>query len=141
MTGFSFSLHDDCPPDAAAIVDAELDAFNHEAAPLRDVRPIACIVRDDAGTVIGGALGRRWGTCCELQQLWVRADLRRQGIGAEVVSRFEGFAYAKGCRSCYLETFAFQAPAFYRALGYRVEYERADFPHGIVKYHMTKPLA
>ena len=136
-----YSVHDDCPADAVAIVDAGLDAFNHDAAPLAEVQPMACIVRDNAGEVAGGALGRRWGICGELQQLWVRADMRKQGVGSEIVRRFEAFARDAGCRTLHLETFSFQAPAFYRALGYRIAYERRDFPHGIVKYHLQKQLA
>lgn len=138
MADYRFTLHDRCPPDATAGVDAGLDAYNHEAAPLHEVQPLACLVHDERGQVAAGAVGRWWGPCCELQQLWVRPDVRRQGIGAEVVRRFEAFARRKGCRSFYVETFSFQAPAFYLALGYRVEYERHGYPHGIVKYHMAK---
>lgn len=140
MDELRYSVHDACPADAAHAVDAGLDHFNHEAAPLHEVQPLACIVHDGAGTVAGGALGRRWGTCGELQQLWVRADTRGRGVGSEVVRRFEALARGQGCRTMHVETFSFQAPVFYQALGYRVAYERHDFPHGIVKYHLTRQL-
>jgi GNAT superfamily N-acetyltransferase len=140
VTELRFSLHDRCPPEAAAAVDAGLGAYNDDAAPLHEVQPIACVVHDGAGNVVGGAVGRWWGACCELQQLWLRADLRRQGVGADLVRRFEAFARGKGCRSFYLETWSFQAPAFYRALGYEVELARRGYPHGIVKYHLVKQV-
>ena len=49
-------------------------------------------------------------------------------------------AAGKGCTSFYLETLSFQAPGFYRSLGYAAAFERPQFPHGIVKYYMLKEL-
>ncbi len=83
-------------------------------------------------------MGLRWGSCCELQQLWVRPSHRRQGIGAKLVQAFEERAQAHGCNTFYLETFNFQAPNLYQSLGYAVTYEHKVYPHGIVKYVMVK---
>ncbi len=91
-----------------------------------------------SGQVIGGAVGRRWGAACELQQLWVAPAHRRQGIGSALVREFEAHARAHGCTSFYLDTFSFQVPALYRLLGYTVAYEHAPYPHGIVKFVMVK---
>jgi len=96
--------------------------------------------RDTDGRLLGGAVGRRWGPCCELQQLWVEPALRRQGIGAGLVREFEALARERGCRIAYLETFSFQAPALYRSLGYRTTHEHAVYPHGIVKHLMLHEL-
>jgi len=138
-TGVAFSLHDDTlPADAAAVVDQGLGEANEAAAPLHEVRALACIARDGAGTVIGGAVGRTWGECCELQQLWVMPQHRRAGLGAALVRRFEARALARGCTFFYLETFSFQAPALYRSLGYDTLDRSAAFPHGIVKFAMAK---
>lgn len=136
----SFDLHDGTlPADAAAVVDQGLGAHNEAAAPLHEVRALACFVRDAEGRVIGGAVGRRWGEAAELQQLWVQPDQRGHGLGAELVRRFEAAAMAQGCRFFYLETFSFQAPGLYRALGYATV-ATTPFPHGIVKHLMHKVL-
>lgn len=135
----NFSLHDDTlPPDAVQRVDQGLGDANDAAAPLHEVRALGCFVHDDAGAVIGGAIGRTWGDCCELQQLWVHEDQRRRGLGAELIRRFEARALERGCSHFYLETFSFQAPALYRALGYEAALTQDRFPHGIVKYTMLK---
>ncbi len=134
------TVHDDVPADAAASVDAGLGASNDAAAPLHEVRALACVSRDAAGTLIGGAVGRTWGECCELQQLWVTPAQRRRGLGARLVRGFEAHAEARGCRRFYLETFSFQAPGLYRALGYGVAVALHGFPHGIVKYTMVREL-
>jgi ribosomal protein S18 acetylase RimI-like enzyme len=139
MTPLLISAHDSHPPEAA-LVDSGLDEANNAAAPLHEVRPLSCFARDASGQVVGGAVGRRWGRCCELQQLWVHASHRRQGVGRQLIHAFEARAQSHGCTSFYLETFSFQAPALYESLGYSVAYEHAVYPHGIVKYVMVKRL-
>jgi GNAT superfamily N-acetyltransferase len=137
LTESAITVHDSLPLEAA-LVDQGLGEANEAAAPLHEVRPISCFARDAAGTVIGGAVGRRWGTCCELQQLWVAPVHRRQGLGARLIAAFEERARSHGCETFYLETFNFQAPGLYRSLGYQVAHEHAVFPHGIARYLMVK---
>jgi ribosomal protein S18 acetylase RimI-like enzyme len=133
-----FTVHDDLPLEAADMVDAGLDAANEAAAPLQDVRPLCSFAWLPSGAMVGGAVGRTWGTCCELQQLWVEPGCRRAGIGRRLVEQFEGRAMDRGCRTFYLETFSFQAPSLYRSLGYEVKLELRGFTAGIVKYVMVR---
>jgi ribosomal protein S18 acetylase RimI-like enzyme len=134
----AISAHDSYPPAETALVDNGLGEANSAAAPLHEVRPIACFAHDASGKVVGGAVGRRWGSCCELQQLWVDPSCRRQGIGTQLIQAFEAHARKHDCSVFYLETFNFQAPALYQSLGYRVAYEHKVYPHGIVKCVMVK---
>jgi len=134
----SLTTHDDPPAELCRVVDAGLGEANDKAAPLDDVRPLATFARLASGEVVGGAIGRTWGSCCELQQLWVHADHRRRGLGARLLQAFEARAQARGCQTFYLETFSFQAPAFYRSQGYEVALELAGFAPGIVKYTMLR---
>jgi ribosomal protein S18 acetylase RimI-like enzyme len=136
-TSLSYTSHDTLPPEAA-VVDAGLGAANEAAAPLHEVQRLATFARLPSGEVIGGAVGRTWGTCCELQQLWVESAYRRRGVGARLVREFESRAHARGCRTFYLETFSFQAPSLYRSLGYVVRLELTGFGAGIVKYTMVR---
>lgn len=137
---FRYDAHDAHPEAASAVVDQGLGAFNAQAAPLHEVQPVAVFVRNRGGRVVGGAIGRRWGTLCELQQLWVEDACRGHGLGTGLVAAFERHAAQHGCTSFYLETLSFQAPAFYAKLGYEVAYRRSGYPHGIAKYHMVKAL-
>jgi GNAT superfamily N-acetyltransferase len=140
MPPVTLELHDELPPEAD-LIDAGLGAANEAAAPLTEVRRLACIARAADGAVVGGAIGRTWGTCCELQQLWVEPSHRRRGLGAQLVRAFEGRAQQRGCLTFYLETFSFQAPRLYRALGYEVRLELHGFGPGIVKYTMVREIA
>ena len=140
MVSFSVSVHNSCPPEESALVDQGLGEANAAAAPLHEVQPLSCFAHTESGRLIGGAIGRRWGACCELQQLWVDPAHRRQGIAAKLVRAFEARAQSHGCSSFYLETFTFQAPELYRSLGYAVAHEHKVYPHGIVKFLMVKHL-
>lgn len=128
-------------PHEVARVDSGLDLFNHQAADLTAVGPIACFVRSKAGDVIGGAIARHWGKCCEVQQLWVAEEYRSIGIGRRLLARVEERALRLNCVFVYLETFSFQAPEFYRALGYNVACEFSGFPDGICKLVLQKTLS
>ena len=136
----AFTQHDDVPPDAGARVDEGLEESNQAAAPLHDVRPLSCFARTPSGEVVGGAVGRTWGACCELQQLWVEPARRRRGLGAQLVRLFEAQAAARGCRVFYLETWSFQAPALYGALGYEVQARIDGFGPGLTKFLMLRQL-
>lgn len=138
MSTLSFTQHDDVPREAGGIVDQGLGDANEAAAPLYQVRPLSCFARGEAGEVVGGAVGRTWGECCELQQLWVDPARRRQGIGAQLVRLFEARAQSRGCRVFYLETFSFQAPRLYESLGYRTQCTIAGFAPGIEKHLMVR---
>ena len=140
MSTVRVTSHDAHPAAEAAVVDSGLGAFNDEAAPLHEVQPMACFARAEDGTVVGGAVGRSWGGCAEIRQLWVAATLRKQGLGARLVGAFEEHARTKGCIYVYVETFSFQAPSFYERLGYVTEYVRRGYPHGIAKHHLGKEL-
>jgi ribosomal protein S18 acetylase RimI-like enzyme len=135
---FSVDTYDDPPAGLCEAVDQGLEAHAHAAAPLADVRPLAVFAREGAGAVKGGAVGRTWGGCCELLQLWVAAEERRRGLGTTLLKRFEAQARSRGCTVFYLTTLSYQAPAFYRRHGYRVAAQIAGYPQGIRKFLMRR---
>ena len=134
----AFATTDTPPEDRLLAVDAGLERHNHAAAPLADVRPLAAFATDDSGTVVGGAVGRTWGNCCELLQLWVAPEHRSRGVGSRLLLDFEARARARGCSVFYLTTLSFQAPEFYRRHGYDVLARIAGYPEGIVKFLMHR---
>jgi ribosomal protein S18 acetylase RimI-like enzyme len=125
--------------DLAVVADG-LEAANQTAADLAAVRPMACFARLASGKVIGGAVARTWGECCEIQQLWVAPPYRRRGIARQMIELVETEAVTRGCTLVYLETFSFQAPQLYRSAGFEVACEFTGFPDKVVKYIMRKEL-
>ena len=133
----------DDDPELAALdaVDRGLDDANRRAAPgLADVRPLATAALAADGTVVGGAIGRTWGRCAELQQLWVEPPWRGRGLGRELLQRFEARAAARGCTLVYLTTFSFQAPAFYRRCGYAEVRRIVGFAPGVERFDFEHRL-
>ena len=134
----AFEVFDEPPESVVSAIDAGLDAHNQAVAPLGDVRPLAATAALPSGAIVGGAVGRTWGACCELLQLWVHPDHRRAGIATRLLAEFERRGAARGCHTYYLTTLSFQAPGFYRRRGYAVLAEISGYPDGIVKYLMCK---
>ncbi|MFD2454350.1 GNAT family N-acetyltransferase [Ideonella paludis] len=60
-------------------------------------------------------VGRTWGECAEVEQVWVDEAMRRSGIGRRLMQDFEHAAQARGVRRIYLSTFSFQARGFTRS--------------------------
>ena len=129
----------DEPPDAAAlVVGIGLEQYNLSVAPLSEVKPLASFATDADGRVVGGAVGRTWGRCCELLQLWVEPRWRSSGVGSRLLHEFEAHARFRGCNVFYLTTLSFQAPDFYRKRGYASLAEISGYPNGITKHLMHK---
>lgn len=131
---------DHWPADAAQQVDQGLDDFNRQAGPMHLVRPLACVARDAQGHVLGGALGRSWGLCAELQQLWVDETRRGQGLGSRLLRAFEAGAESRGCQRFYLDTFSFQARGFYERHGYEVCLTLAGYAPGVQRHTLQRQI-
>jgi GNAT superfamily N-acetyltransferase len=141
MEPITWNTTDDPPARDATVIDEALDSFNRSAADMNSVHPLACFARLPDGSLIGGAIGRTWGQCSELQQIWVREEHRGQGIGLHLIQLVEAEARRRGCSILYLETFSFQAPKLYERAGFRAACQFSGFPNGIIKYVMQKSLA
>ena len=136
----TFSDCDDPPQASILAVDNGLELHNHAAAQLSDVKPLASFASESSGQVIGGAVGRTWGKCCELLQLWVEPAYRARGVASRLLKRFEERAEGRGCSVFYLTTLSFQAPEFYRKHGYVSIAEICGYPNDIAKYLMYKEV-
>jgi len=134
----AIDVHDDLPEAESRAVGAGLEAFNVAAAALQEVRPLACFARLPTGELVGGAIARTWGRCCEVREVWVDEAHRGRGVGSRLVRALEARAAERGCRTFYLETWTFQARAFYERLGYAVHLAIEGHAPGIAKYVMLR---
>src|SRR5262245_1737555 len=101
-----------------AALDDRLYRYNASATGHHDGRWLAIFVRGETGAVVAGLHGWTWGGTGFIRTLWVQEDLRRRGLGARLVARAEREALRRGCRVMHLDTHSYQAPGFYRRLGY-----------------------
>jgi GNAT superfamily N-acetyltransferase len=135
-----FELTDAPTPANLDAIDSGLQEFNASDGRLDSVRPLVCLAKSADGQLLGGVKARSWGQCCEVQVLWVREQFRGNGIGRRLMNDIEAEAKRRGCKLIYLETFSFQAPQFYRRLGFEVACEFRGFPGEIVKHILRKAI-
>lgn len=103
--------------------------------------PLTFFLRDADGVIVGGVHGNYskvgW---LYISTLWVSDDVRKEGYGTKLMQQMEEAAMAAGCTNVYLDTFSFQAPEFYKKLGYTVFGVLEDFPVGHSRIFLHKHL-
>ena len=122
-------------------LEDRLYEFNVARTGIADGLLLSIFVRDDAGEIAAGVYGWTWGGCCEVRYLWVREDRRGERLGSRLLAAAEAEAVRRGCRQIVLDTHSFQAPEFYRKLGYEVLAVLRDYPRGHDRIHLRKVLA
>ena len=98
------------------------------------------IAEDDEGKVIGSITGRAYYNEVHIGDLIIDKDHRRLNLGSKLVKTVEEAYKGKGYDKITLTTFGFQAPDFYKKLGYTLEYVREDKDPKLCKYFYCKSL-
>ena len=75
-----------------------------------------------------------------VDELWVHADLRGQGIGRQLMSLAEQLAKTERLQGIWLWTQSWQAEGFYARLGYEEFARFEDFPRGHARIGFRKHL-
>ncbi len=131
--------------DAPAHADVEvlpdgLEVFNESRWPNHQPwKPLAVFVRDP-GKIVAGLAGETYSGWLFIKYLWVSEGLRRSGIGRRLIEAGEAQALQRGAHSAWVDTFSFQAPGFYRKLGYEV-FGELDYPPDFKRFFLRKRLA
>ena len=100
-----------------------------------------CFAAEDEGKIIGVITGHAYYNEVHIGDLIVGSKCRRGGVGRKLVETVEGAYAGRGYRKITLTTFGFQAPEFYKKLGYNLEFVREDDDPKLSKYFFSKPLA
>ena len=99
-----------------------------------------CYVAEDDGEIAGVILGRAYYNEVHIGDLIVGKDYRREGVGSKLVVAVEDAYKRKGYEKIALTTFGFQAPEFYKKLGYELEFVREDKDSKLSKYFYLKKI-
>jgi len=129
-------------PDDAVLeaILAPLIAYNDAAAGPTERHPVAIVIRDADGAVIGGLWGRTGYRWLFVQYLVVPEGQRGQGRGSELMLAAEAEARRLDCIGVWLDTFSFQARGFYEKLGYRCVGQIDDYPPGEARFFLSKRI-
>jgi predicted N-acetyltransferase YhbS len=116
-----------------------LRAYNVAAVGKFDHRPLTVTIRE-RGRIVGGLVAETFFGWMFVSILWVSEQHRGNGWGSSLMRTAEAEARDRGVRNVYLDSFSFQAPAFYAKLGYREFGRLQEFPAGHDRVWMTKAL-
>jgi ribosomal protein S18 acetylase RimI-like enzyme len=119
------------------------DGIFSEAKKKKDLNPVtyfAFFIRDENAKIVGGCNGDILYGQLYVSQLWVDEKLRGQGYGTKLMRLAEDHAKQNGCSFVAVNTMDFEAPEFYKNLGFHVEFERHGFDKDSVFYFLRKDL-
>ena len=134
-----FAIEDTPSHADVEILPNALEAFNESRWPGHPPwRPLAVLARDRE-SIVAGLAGETYCGWLFIRYLWVGDALRGKGIGRELMMSAEARALERGCRSAWVDTFSFQAPGFYRKLGYE-SFGELDYPPGHSRIFLQKRL-
>ncbi|CAI8984850.1 N-acetyltransferase [Pseudomonas sp. IT-P2] len=133
-------LSQDPTEEQRAAILAPLRAYNIAKAGPTLYEPVALLVRDDNDAILGGLYGHTFYRWLFIELLAVPEQGRGQGIGSKLMNMVEEFAREKDCVGIWLDTFDFQAPGFYKKLGYSECGEIVDYPLGHKRHFFQKRL-
>ena len=117
-----------------------LTDFNTRQAGDDKGKNLCFVLQTPEWKIVGGVIGATYWDWLYINLMWVREDLRGQGFGRQLLEKAETEARRRGAKRAYLDTFSFQAPAFYKKLGYEEFGRLEDFPVGHTRYFLVKTL-
>jgi N-acetylglutamate synthase-like GNAT family acetyltransferase len=114
-------------------------AYNAEKVGKTPYKALTVTLRESR-RIVGGVAGWTWKDWCLIDLLWIEADYRGKGRGAALMDRAETEARKRGAKHVFLDTFSFQAPGFYKKLGYKEFGRLRNFPRGHARHFFQKTL-
>ena len=137
---FRLRLSDMADEEVRKAIAAPLVRFNESRAGPSGNRPLVIEVRGADGAIAGGLWGVTAYGWLFTQLLVVPEEARGQGLGRRLMALAEAEAAKRGCHAAWLDTFEFQARAFYEQIGYTCFATLPDFPKGSARHFMRKEL-
>ena len=115
-------------------------SYNRSKREAAESEPLNIYVEDDSGELMAGLVAETFGNWLEIEYLFVKEELRRQGIGTQLLQQAESEAKKRNCRFAFVNTYQFQAPAFYQKHGYQEVFTLKDYPCTGQRHYYQKDL-
>ena len=132
---------EDGDDDVKRALIAGVREFNATVMGHADSKPLTVVARDAEGQLIGGVSGRTIYGHYLIEVVWIAQSMRKTGLGTKLMNEAERQARERGCVGAQVDTASFQAPDFYKKLGFRVIGTVEDFPPGHARHFMQKDYA
>lgn len=98
----------------------ELKKFNRSFTGPFEKEEFGFLAKNKKGELIGAISANTEWEWIFIKHLWIRDRMRGKGLGSRLMDAIISEANGRGIYKYYLSTFSFQAPDFYRKLGFEV---------------------
>ena len=115
-------------------------AYNRSKREPSKSEPLNIYLEDEQGNLMAGMVAETFGNWLEIEYLYVREDLRGQGLGSRILKMAEKESRERRCKYSFVDTFNFQAPKFYEKHGYKEVFSLKKYPYIGERYYYTKEL-
>ena len=115
-------------------------SYNRSKRETAESEPLNLYVEDEHGQLLAGLVAETFGNWLEIEYLFVKEELRGQGIGSQLLQQAESEAKKRNCRFAFVNTYQFQAPAFYQKHGYQEVFTLKDYPCTGQRHYYQKDL-
>ncbi|KGF35688.1 GNAT family N-acetyltransferase [Streptococcus infantis] len=122
------------------IIGDLIRSYNRSKREVAESEPLNLYVEDEHGEIMAGLVAETFGNWLEIEYLFVKEDLRGQGIGSQLLQQAESEAKKRNCRFAFVNTYQFQAPAFYQKHGYQEVFILKDYPYTGQRHYYQKDL-
>jgi GNAT superfamily N-acetyltransferase len=136
----SWSIEENTSAEDLGVISNGVLAYGRSQAVDGNARPLACLLRA-SGQVIAGASGRTEYNRLFVSYLWVREDMRGQGLGSRALLEIEHAARERGCVDALIETLLDRNAQLYQRLGYVAIVRIDGYVGPFHRYIMVKRLA
>ena len=104
------------------------------------ITPFGIFIKDSDGVVLGGINGFSCYGCLYVDMLWLKDELRKQGLGKKLMMEAEKIGCERRCTFSTVDTMDWEALPFYQKLGYSIEFVRKGFDKESKMYMLRKKL-
>lgn len=115
-------------------------SYNRSNREPAESEPLNIYVEDDSDQLMAGLVAETFGNWLEIEYLFVKENLRGKGIGSQLLQQAESEAKKRNCRYAFVNTYQFQAPAFYQKYGYKEVFTLKDYPYTGQRHYYQKDL-
>ena len=122
------------------IIGDLIRSYNRSKREVAESEPLNLYVEDEHGEIMAGLVAETFGNWLEIEYLFVKEDLRGQGIGSQLMQQAESEAKKRNCRFAFVNTYQFKAPAFYQKQGYKEVFTLKDYPYIGQRHYYQKDL-